>query len=49
MVMSNLDGCEARYRRYLAKGFPFMVAAGLQRSSNLAEVSGVDNTGLNNG
>jgi hypothetical protein len=49
MVMSSSDGCEARYRRYLTKGFPFMVAAGLQWSSKLAEVFGGGNTGLDNG
>jgi hypothetical protein len=49
MVMSSSDGCEARYRRYLTKGFPFMAAVGLQRSSKLAELFGGGNTGLDNG
>jgi hypothetical protein len=37
MVMSSSDGGEAWHWRYLAKGFPFMAAAGLQRSSKPAE------------
>jgi hypothetical protein len=41
MVMSSSDGCEAWYRRHLAKGFPYMAAAGLQRSSKPAGVSSV--------
>jgi hypothetical protein len=49
MVMLSSDGCEAWYRRHLAKGLPFMAVAGLQRSSKLADVSGGGNTGLNHG
>jgi hypothetical protein len=41
----SLDGYEAYHRRFWAKVFPFMAAAGLQRSSKLAEVSGGGNTG----
>jgi hypothetical protein len=48
-VMSNLDGCAAWYWWHWAKVFPFMAAVGLQRSSKPAGVSGVGNTGLDNG
>jgi hypothetical protein len=39
---------ELSHRRFWVKGFPFMAAAGLQRSSN-QPISGVDNAELDNG
>jgi hypothetical protein len=41
----ELGWMRARYRCYLAKGFPFMAAAGLQRSFKPAEVYGGGNMG----
>jgi hypothetical protein len=37
------------YRWFWVKGFPFMAAVGLQRSSKPADVSGGGNTELDNG
>jgi hypothetical protein len=48
VVMSSSDGNGAFASVVLGKGFPFITAAGLQRSFN-QPVSGVDNTELDNG
>jgi hypothetical protein len=47
--MPSSDGYEALISAVLCKGFPFYGCCGLQRSADPAEVSGVDDTELDNG
>jgi hypothetical protein len=49
MVMPSSEGYEALVSTVVGKGLPFYDRSGLQRSSKPVEVSGVDNTELDNG